>query len=68
MRRTRRTKPTTPRLDALMAAGHIKMLPQEWGDADWILIAADGIELSFGLSSPIKLERYLAQFPTPDTW
>jgi hypothetical protein len=64
----RRSKPSTPRLDALMAEGRIKMLSNEWGDPDWILIAADGVELSFGLAAPIKMERYLAQFPTPDTW
>jgi len=59
----RRSQPSTPLLDDLMARGLIIRR-----DDGWTLIAADGVECALGLVSPIRVERYLQDFPTPDKW
>lgn len=59
------------RLCCAMRAGHIILRNEEF-----IGIAADGIEVSMGYSWPGKIgltelqriENYLSQHPTPDTW
>ncbi|KMM45619.1 hypothetical protein CWIS_09780 [Cellulomonas sp. A375-1] len=56
--------PQPDAIDALVAAGHA------YWDTDGTLvgIAADGVHVSLNYGDRAVALRYLAEYPTPDTW
>ena len=57
-----RKRPLTPKLDALVTQGLIRLTPD-----GFVGKASDGVEVSMGIEAA-QVERYLAHNPSPDRW
>jgi hypothetical protein len=61
---SKRKEPVTPHLDRALASGLVRLV-----DMEYVGTATDGVELTVGtILDKEATDRWLASYPTPDTW